>query len=447
VGVASVAEGVSRNEVDGDAERLGAEITELCSYLYAAEYRLLCRIRRFDQHEYWARLGLCSCAHWLNLKCGIGMNAARERVRVARALGDLPLISAAFEQGRLSYSKVRALTRVATPANEDALLSIARHGSAWHVETLVQKYRRCERLSAVETARHAYEHRSVETRYDDDGSLTLKIRLPAETGQLVLKALDRALAEADGESEAGSHREAREAADVPAETPALRPGPVPIARRRADALIDVAESYLNTQTVSGASADRYQVLLHVSAETSRLEDGPHVSAETSRRIACDSAVVTVTENAKGEPLSIGRKSRAIPPSIRRALTLRDQGCRFPGCTRKRFVDGHHIRHWADGGETALDNLVLLCRHHHRLVHEGGFACERLDDGALVFRDRNHARLDPSPPLPGAPGKDQLERWFDRAFFEARIDSESCVARWYAGDTMDWDQALFSIVNR
>ena len=119
---------------------------------------------------------------------------------------------------------------------------------------------------------------------------------------------------------------------------------------------------------------------HVFAETSHLEGGPHVTAVTSRRLACDGAIVALLEDRKGIPLSIGRKSRTIPPGMRRALTARDGGCRVPGCTHTKFVDGHHIRHWADGGETSLDNLVLLCRHHHRLVHEGGFGCEKTASG-------------------------------------------------------------------
>ena len=134
------------------AEALANEITELCSYLYAAEYQLLVKIREFDQNGYWGGPGLASCAHWLNFKCGLGMNAARERVRVARALAELPMISAAFEAGTVSYSKVRAMTRVATPDNEDFLLNIARHGTAYHVETLVRKYRRVQMQRDVDAA-------------------------------------------------------------------------------------------------------------------------------------------------------------------------------------------------------------------------------------------------------------------------------------------------------
>jgi len=165
-----------------DAEQLGAEITELCSYIYAAESRLLSLIHEFDEKEYWAQLGLCSCAHWLNFKCGIGMGAAREKVRVAHALAELPKISEEFARGALSYSKVRAMTRIADEKNEDYLLMIAEHGTAHHVEKLVSKYRTAKRLQDPEIAKEQYNNREVTHYYDHDGCLVIKARLPAEQG-------------------------------------------------------------------------------------------------------------------------------------------------------------------------------------------------------------------------------------------------------------------------
>src|SRR5210317_1624889 len=184
---------------------------------------------------------------------------------------------------------------------------------------------------------------------------------------------------------------------------------------------------MNNNESSGSTADRYQVVVHVTAETSNLEDGPHVTAETSRRIACDCAVVGIKEDENGEPLSIGRRSRSIPPPMRRALRARDKGCRFPGCTNTRFVDGHHIEHWADGGETSMDNLVLLCRHHHHLVHEGGFVCEKSANGEMTFRDQRQQTLDSLATMPGVAANDDVRQWIDREFFEANIDSETCTA--------------------
>ena len=213
--------------------------------------------------------------------------------------------------------------------------------------------------------------------------------------------------------------------------------------RRADALAQVAETFLNHPENPGNTADRYQVLVHVTAETPHIEDGPRVTAETSRRIACDCSLVSVKESVFGEPLSIGRRSRTIPPAIRRALWLRDGGCRFPGCTHTRFVDGHHIRHWADGGETSLNNLVLLCRHHHRLVHEGGFGCRRTDTGEIVFTDRRERPFAEGSPLPGL-GVD-LDAWLDRHVFEQGIDHDSCRAKMTAGERMDWNMAVAAMM--
>lgn len=330
-----------------DAEQLGAEITELCSYIYAAESRLLTLIHEFDEKEYWAGQGLCSCAHWLNFKCGISMGAAREKVRVAHALEVLPKISEGFANGTLSYSKVRAITRIADETNEDYLLMIAEHGTAHHVERLVSKYRTAKRLQDAEIANEQYIKREVTHFYDHDGCLVIKARLPAEQGALIVKALEMAM----------------------------------------DSVF-------------------------VGAGPARDKDVP---AGTSRRIACDSSLVTIKEDKNGEPLSIGRRSRTIPPPMRRALRARDKGCRFPSCTNTRFVDGHHIEHWADGGETSLDNLVMLCRHHHHLVHEGGFVCEKPADGEISFRDQREQPLESSPTMPGVAANDDVQQWIDRDF--------------------------------
>jgi len=422
-----------------DGEQLGAEITKLCSHIYAAEARLLNLIRIFDEKKYWEELGLCSCAHWLNFKCGIGMNAAREKVRVAHALADLPKISTAFEKGQLSYSKVRAMTRIADNSNEDYLLMIAHHGTAHHVEKLVSKFRTAQRLQDAEAANEQYGDREVTHYYDHDGCLVIKARMPAEQGALIVKALEMAMD--------------KDFADTD--------DPEPIAARRADALAEIAETYMNNSESSGSTADRYQVVVHVSAVTSQpvgaafsretdaghIEDGPRVcpkgtwTAETSRRIACDCSVVGIKEDEDGEPLSIGRRSRSIPPPMRRALRARDGGCRFPGCTNNRFVDGHHIKHWADGGKTSLDNLVLLCRHHHHLVHEGGFACEKTGAGEVLFKDQRAQPLAHWSVLPSVADDHDVQAWMDREFFEANIDSETCTAKWHAGEQVDWGLAV------
>lgn len=445
-----------------NSEKLGAKITELCGYLYAGTYRLLVMIREFDEQGYWELPGLHSCAHWLNFKCGIGMNAAREKVRVARALADLPKISAAFSRGELSYSKVRAMTRVANADNEDYLLMIARHGSAWHMETLIAKYRRASRNMEAATAAAQHAARECTIHYDHEGCLVIKARYPADQGAMVLKAMEHAMEQRFRE-DGGNKTPDNAVHDVAAREAAREP----IGQRRADALADVAETYLASGETVAATADRYQVVVHVavdtlksepasgadvSAETSplgladlaHLEHGPHVSAETARRVACDGGIVKLVENGDGVPLSIGRKSRAIPPAIRRALTARDGGCRFPGCTNTRFVDGHHVRHWADGGETSLENLVLLCRHHHRLVHEGGFRCEHAAGGQILFHAPSGDNLSAQRQATGIAKQVDVIRWLDRYMPELELDHETCVPCWYAGDRMDWDMAVSAL---
>jgi hypothetical protein len=356
---------------------LAAEICTLAGHINAANHRFLALVAEFDRRNGWSDSATQSCAHWLNWKCGIALGAAREKVRVARALEKLPQISAAMASGQLSYSKAREITRVGNAANESYLLSIAQHGTASHVERLVRAYRRCQEAEELSREQRQRQNRRVTFRYDDDGSLILTCVLPAETGALVLKALDVAV-------ESIPFRE-----NVPAGT---SKEVVRFSARRADALARVAESFLAHDVLESPGADRQQIIVHVAAETLRnraagcceIEHGPSIAAESARRFACDASVVTLVEDEDGEPLNAGRKTRVISAPLRRLLTARDKGCRFPGCGNARYIDMHHIRHWANGGETRPSNLVSLCRFHHRAVHEGGFNVEILDDGAFRF---------------------------------------------------------------
>ncbi len=372
------------------AASLGEEITELAAHIHAATFLLLEKIREFDELEGWGLPGLASCAHWLQWQCGTNLGAAREKVRVARALPELPKISKSFSEGRISYSKVRAMTRVATAKNEEFLLNIARHGTAAHVEKVVSNYRRCKRLEVLEEENDRHAHRELSWHSDGDGMWILKGRFTAEQGALIEKALEAALNEMFEEH-------SNEPEDVSAETPVgvdpHEPKPHPVNTRRADALERVAETFLSAGAADRSGGDRYLVNIHTEpgvlkmdgeVAESECEGCGHVSAETSRRMACDASVVHWQEGRDGEPLNIGRKSRTIPPAMRRALKRRDGGCRFPGCSCSKFVDAHHIKHWADGGETRVENLVLLCRRHHRLVHEGGFGVQARLGGHIRF---------------------------------------------------------------
>ena len=425
-GGTAIAEPISLAELE-------AQITELAGQLNAANYRWLALIAEFDRRQGWADGKLPSCAHWLNFKCGLNLGAAREKVRVAHALAGLPKIAASMSRGELSYSKVRAVTRVACAATEDTFLMFALHGTAHHVERLVQGYRRAQ--DAEELSREAEQHanRSLSYCFADDGSLIVRARLPALAGALLIKALDAAVETLPDNAISADVCEER---------------PIPFPARRADALAVLAENFLAASRASSSTADRCQVVVHVDAETlhehsagrCEIEDGPSIAAETARRLTCDASLLTVIENEHGEPLDVGRKTRSIPPAIRRALNSRDGGCRFPGCTHKRFVDAHHIEHWADGGETKLSNLVTLCRLHHRLVHEGEITIETTPAGGWRFLhpDGRHFELVRCARTV-AYEADDLEQ--THAALGIHIDSDTAATRW-RGERMDYDLGVW-----
>ncbi|WP_376695910.1 HNH endonuclease signature motif containing protein [Wenzhouxiangella sp. EGI_FJ10305] len=422
---------------DDEIRELEDQITELAAHIHAANYRLLALIRRFDESDGWAEPGLRSCAHWLNWKCGIGLNAAREKVRVAHALGELPNVSASFSKGEISYSKVRAMTRVATAENEDLLLTIALHGTAAHVERAVRQFRRAKRNEALDAENERHERRRVVWRMDEDGCWSLYARFTPEQGERIMKAMDAAVDEIEAEQQ-----------DVSAETSPEpdfdKPMPCPIAQKRADAVELLADRFLSGEGGTVNGGDRCTVHVHTDVDTLRadgegaessLERGGNVSAETSRRLACDCGVVPWEESGSGDTLDVGRKTRSIPPAIRRALQRRDQGCRFPGCTARKYVDAHHVVHWADGGETKLDNLVTLCRHHHRAVHEGGFDVLMGADGVPKFYDRRGRFIPEAPETRYRGNVFALMTGNRRA--GADVSAETCIPEWH-GESMDDD---------
>ena len=645
-------------------DALAAEITTLAGHLNAAQYRFLKLIDEFDRAQGWAGPGVRSLAHWLELKCGLGDLAAREKVRVARALRELPSIDAAFERGEISYSKVRAMTRVATPENEKDLLVIARHGTAEHMEKLVRVYRKYGQradASPGETARRREER--FYCFVEDDEMMVFGGRVSVEQGRLLIKALDAMVAEMEadereageaettgnvsaetsaaaaepgvsaetsavasepsvsaetsaattetivsaetsaattetivsaetsaattetivsaGTSAAGSgaggssdtmatasgknvSAETSEAASVPnvsaetsagssrasarsettapasgrnvsAETPVTgsvasgssdalaaasgkdvsagtsvpasvknvsaetvsdgrtgvephepdRPPLKPLRVRRATALAQIAEHYLATRRGgTGATplkpSDAYQVFVHVNANdahpdnringahTTYMDDRRCVAPHVARQLACDASRRTVLENERGEVLNIGRRSRIVPWHIVHALRIRDGGCRFPGCNQHRWTDAHHIHHWADGGETSLENLVTLCRYHHRELHRDEYRIEHGADGELIFIDKwGEAMLQAIHPqfteergsggvagtaapaaIAGTAGATHASTAADRCeHLQAEhrnrgveIDESTAVRRW-AGERMDYSTAV------
>ena len=407
-----------------ELERLGDQIAELSAHPEVANARLLDLIREFDARGGWADQGARSCAHWLAWRLGLDLGAARERVRVARALGTLPRLSQAHARGEVSYAKARALTRVATPETEERLLEFSKRGTAAQVERLVRGWRRMDRNAENEETRQRQRSRSLYVHQDEDGMFVVQGRLTPEVGAVLKQALAAAA----------------EAMYQKARVNDLEGDPPTIGQQQADAIGMIAEAALHHGIDPGAAGERYQVVVHVDAAPladpdqpgqSVLEEGEHVSAETSRRLACDASRVVMRHDPDGGVVEVGARTRTIPPSLRRALQHRDRGCRFPGCGLP-FTQGHHIRHWANGGPTTLSNLTLLCRRHHRSVHEDGFRVERLPDGELQFWRPNGWPLPDAPPLPPVPD-DVIGRL--RAENEAAgLHLDGRAARGTSGDT-------------
>jgi hypothetical protein len=284
---------------------------------------------------------------------------------------------------------------VATPETEAKLLEVAVVATGAQLERLCRGYRRAQ---APDEAL-APEERSVRRRDLPGGMVKLEIVLAPDEADMVLRALDRAREVVHGEADVSAETRERDGRqqDVSAEAPGSTwPS-------RADGMVALAESFLAGNPATGNGGERFQVMVHVDQDplapdgvaAATLDDGSRVSAETFRRIACDCGVVAVAGDGSG--LNIGRRARSIPPAIRRALTLRDRGCRFPGCTHTLFLHGHHIQHWLHGGETSVANLALLCTFHHHLVHEGGWTIARGENGELAFSAPDGRALAAEPP--------------------------------------------------
>ena len=377
-----------------DLARLGDEIAALAAHLTAATARLLDLIRAFDAGGGWSH-GFPSCAAWLTWRVGLAPGAAREHVRVARALATLPRLAEALGRGELSYSKIRELTRVATPESEERLLAVGRAGTAEHVQRIVRGWRRMD--AKAEARQTALQHalRSLDVYPDEDGMVRIRGRLSPEVGALLLKALAAA-------REILYQRRRDQAPDL---------DPPTMGQQQADALALLAETALHHELDPGAPGERYQVVVHIDAEVlanseargqSVLEGGVRVPAGTSQRLACDASRVVMRQDAEGRVVEVGARTRTIPPALRRALHQRDRSCRFPGCG-VQFGQGHHIRHWAQGGPTTLSNLALLCHRHHRAVHEEGYTVDRQPDGELCFRYPDGRLLPEVPPPAAVPG--------------------------------------------
>ena len=536
--------------IPDDPAELRRAVTRMAAHINLADWRFIKLIAAMERTRGWREGGYCNLGNWLDHRCGLGPCAARERIRIGRALAKLPRIDEAFRDGVISYSKVRAITRVATPETDAMLLAIAEGSSAAQLESLVRTY---ERVGGIDRKRASSEHRrGLSWRYED-GMLVITAAVPAERGALVIKALQQVVDGGKDEREAyyesrlaatcrqgtagpAAHEDvedvgraeggfgagaatARSAAegagaicgqdvptqsewaapdvsaetpvdraggdngkvvhtqiasadvtnvdaagDVSAETPANHAGmdngeevSTPIAnaavtnvdaagsvsaetddlpdwltfelasreQRFADALVDMAEHCL----ASGAgrwkrrrAGQRYEVMLTIARNelaAQRAAGGARYHVEPdwgideadARHIACDADLTEFIQDARGNLLNYERRRRIVPARLLQALKLRDHSrCRFPGCSHQRYVEAHHVRHWIDGGETRLENLVLLCGAHHRLLHHGAFRIT-IEDGDVVFVNRDGEVIEPAlrPQFAGVSAEVSLAR--------------------------------------
>ncbi len=404
---AVLVDGEERASIGANAElpleRLEAEICELAGHLAAGECRWLLLLSEFDQREGWTGWGLQSCAHWVSHRCGLGLQAAREKLRVGRRLGELPLVREAFAAGELSYSKVRAVCRVARPETEATLLEMARYATTAQLEEIVRTYRTVTGQEELRNANDRHDARFARWYWDDDGSLVVSARLSPEDGAVVLAALEagRAAAEPPAAPTPGGSGDSAESLLAEA--------------KRAEAFVAMAKLALSAPADGSPPAPEVVIVdratLSGVSDDGRchLDGGVAIPPETARRLACDATVAAMIEAANGTPLDVGRKRRTPPAPLRRALRRRDGGCRFPGCGSRRFLHAHHIVHWINGGETKLVNLILLCGRHHRLVHEGGYRIDILGDHAFAFHDPAGRLIPASPPPTPATGPSIADR--------------------------------------
>ena len=410
-------------------EQLEAVICEGAANLSAAERDWLLAVAEFDRREGWASWECVSCAAWLSWQVGLDLRAAREKVRVARALTEFPLISAAMGGGELSYSKVRAITRIAEPATEAALVEMALAGTTNHVERIVSAYRRAEQAElGIEECQHL--RRGLHHSRDEEGSVVITIRVPAEAGAVILSAVEHFVAPATADE----------------------PGHIePLAARRADAMVALAQHGAASDGVG--SGAQYLVTIHVDADTLVEDDGAGrcdligvgdsltepigVPRETARRLMCDGEVEVIVDDRDGNPLYMGRRSRLVRGTLRRAVAARDGCCRFPGCTRRAGTEAHHAVDWIHGGRTDIDQVLLLCRFHHHRVHEGGWRVDVDPANGFVFRSPTGRTVSSSPPrLVG-------ERGLVDAHKRSARDGR---CRW-GGERLNLDLALTALFSR
>jgi hypothetical protein len=381
-----------------EADALAGRLCAAAAVAARSECELLELVGEFDATgavRFWTDVK--SVAHWLGWACSMTPGVAREHVRVARALRRMPAVRAAFAAGRLSYSKVREVTRVVDVVNDTQLVELALTATASQLARTVRGFRAAAGTRIPQQAKRAM---TWHTR--DDGSVEVRAVLPPDEGAVVVAALTAA----------------KDQFGAPPEKPG--PGEVATAATytHVDALLDVSRTFLDTALEDRSGEDRRLVVVHVSADqlggldrqdvpaqdvgaknvpagtsthtgpvdvTCHVEGVGPAEPETARRLACDAGLLGTVVDAHGDVLALGRTRRLVSRAQRRALMIRDAMCQFPGCHQTRHLDAHHRIPWAEGGATDLDNLLLLCQWHHTAVHEGGMSIQRTPGARVQWR--------------------------------------------------------------
>jgi Domain of unknown function (DUF222)/HNH endonuclease len=350
-------------------------VGQLHAAMVVAQRRLLQFLSVVDEQERWKADGAVSMVDWVVTRLSVARSTAREWVRVAKALPRLSAIDAVLSEGRLSFDQLAPLTRVATEATDEVLAGVAPGWSAAETKALA------ERASAptVADANEAHRARRL-TWWSDRHLLHLRGDLPTEAGAALTSVLTALANEAPKDPETGTYE--------------------PFEQRAADALCELA----STRAGELADPDRPFVVVHTDPGAlggeegeAELGEGRPIATETARRLACDCRWQLVVENEEGEVVRLGRTTRQVPNWLLRQLRRRDRGCRFSGCGATRWLHAHHVTHWANGGPTDQDNLILLCGRHHRVVHEGGWRVTSTNEGTVTFEKPDGRVLTNGPP--------------------------------------------------
>lgn len=416
-------------ENQGRAKALEGRIIQASARAHAAMAQVVLAAAEFDEIGAWCTPGIRSFPHWLAIEAGFDPRTGSHILRIGQALKSLPRISTAFAEGRLSFDKVLQIITVASPATEEMFLDIALGASGSQLERICRSLRRIAKAKAADHDERRLAERGLWSTVDEEGMVRLVAKLPSEDGAVVMAALERLT---------GS-RPLPEQSDGGVEDPAEDPW----GARRADALVALCEHILagGAEGLVSASATR-QVVVHVdigvltgeSPEGRAYIDGiAPLSAEAARRISCDAEIVAVIEK-DGLPVDAGRSRRLVSGRLRRALEARDQFCRFPGCaTPARRTQAHHIEHWATGGPTNLDNVLLLCSFHHHRHHDGGYLIHKMTGGGIQFETHDGHVIGSALPHASSPKRNQA------------FPSATPRAEW-GGERMDFDHTIWVLTH-